>query len=192
MPVQQAFAAMVSEYVAPALEAEGFERTDDLFHRAVGRNWEVIHLVRGRVSGNDHMKLSATLAVGIDRLRRRGGNWAKGARPSELECHFTVEIGQLLTGGNVWWDLRPDTDLSALAETLLEAICRYGIPWLEARSTDEGLRNTCLANIASMPWWELRPLRELVSQLGPDEARHALDTELRRRATSEAGGLGLP
>lgn len=189
MPAQQAYAAMVSQYVAPVLEAEGFERTDDLFHRAVGRNWEVIHLSRGQVRGADHLKLSATLAVGIDRLRGRGYNWPKGARPSELDCHFTVEIGQLLTGGSVWWDLRPDTDLAELAETLLEAICRYGLPWLEARSTDEGLRNTCIANLRSVPWWELRPIRELVRQLGPDEARQALAAELRRRADSEPGGL---
>jgi hypothetical protein len=189
MPAQQAFAAMVSEYVAPALVAEGFERTDDLFHRAVDRNWEVIHLSRGKLSGVDHLRFSATLAVGIDRLRGRGYDWPKGARPSELDCHFTAQIGQLLTGGNVWWDVRPETDLADLAETLLEAIFRYGLPWLEARSTDEGLRNTCLADLASLPWWELRPLRELVRQLGPEEARHALAAELRRRADSDGPAL---
>ncbi len=185
MTPKEAFAALLREHIAPTLAAEGFQRAHETFHRPVARNWEVINVEHSRVSGGDHIKLSAHLAVGIDRLRGTGYDWADGSRPSEGNCHFGVRLGQLLTGRNVWWDLRPDTDVTMLGETLIDAIRLYGLPWLEARSSDERLRNTYLAQLDSVAWWELRPLRELVEQLGPNEAREALAAELRRRARGE-------
>ena len=181
MTPQEAFAALLREHIGPALAVEGFERAGETFHRPVKRNWEVIRLERAEVWDSGHAKLSVRLAVGIDRLRGVGRDWAKGGRPDGRQCHFETDLGQLLTGTNVWWDLRPDTDLDMLGEILIEAICRYGLPWLEARSSDERLRNTYLAELDSVAWWELRPLRELVEQIGPNEAREALDAELRRR-----------
>jgi hypothetical protein len=186
MTALEAFAALLHEQIAPLLAAEGFEVAGQTFHRPVGSNWEVIALERNQVRGRDHLKLNANLAVAIDRLRGAGQDWSDGRRPSAAECHFGVALGQLLTGRNVWWDLDPDTDLAMLGETLIEAIRRYGLPWLEVRSSDESLRNAYLAELDSVAWWELRPLRELVEQLGPNEARQALDAELRRRAENEA------
>lgn len=186
MTAQEAFAALVREHVAPALAADGFDPAGETFHRRAGRNWEVIALEHAQVADRDHVKLSVRLAVGIDRLRGSGQDWEDGARPGGDECHFGVGLGQLLTGRTVWWDVQPDTDIDMLGETVVEAIRRYGLPWLEARSNDERLRNTYLAELDSVAWWELRPLRELVEQLGPPEAREALDAELRRRAQDEA------
>ena len=186
MTAQEAFAALLRGHIAPALGAEGFERDDETFRRAVGRNWEVIGLEHSQVCDSDHIKLDVQLAVGIHRLRGRGHGWAEGSRPAGSDCHFGVALGQVLIGSDVWWDVRPNTDVDMLGETLIEAIRRYGLPWLEARSSDERLRNTYLAELDSVAWWELRPLRELVEQLGPNEAREALDAELRRRAANEA------
>ncbi len=186
MTAQEALAELLQEHIVPTLAAEGFERTDETFHRPVQRNWEVIALEHPRAVDGDHIKLGANLAVGIDRLRGTGHDWPDGARPAISECHFCGWLGRLLTGRDVWWDLRPDTDVAMLGETLSEAIRRYGLPWLEARSNDERLRNTYLAELDSVAWWELRPLRELVEQLGPNEARKALAAELRRRADREA------
>lgn len=185
MTALKAYAALLREHIAPALAAEGFERAEDTFHRPVARNWEVIGLEHTRIRDGDRIKLSAHLAVAIDRLRGAGHNWSRVAPPAGCDCHFTVGLGQLLTGSNVWWDLRPESDVDMLGETLIEAIRRYGLPWLEARSSDERLRNTYLSDLDSVAWWELRPLRELVEQLGPAEARQALDAELRRRAENE-------
>ena len=188
MKAQEALATLLREYIIPTLAVEGFECADETFHRPVGRNWEVIALEHNRVGTSDHIKLGADLAVGIDRLRGVGQDWADGARPGRAECHFGVGLGRLLTGRDVWWDLWPGSDVAMLGETLIEAIRRYGLPWLEARSSDERLRNTYLADLDSVAWWELRPLRSLVDQLGPSEAREALDAELRRRARDEPPG----
>jgi hypothetical protein len=181
MTAYEAFAALLKEHIAPTLAAEGFGQTERTFHRPVGRNWEVIGFEHSGVAGSDRLKLSAHLAVGIHRLRGTGYDWADGTCPSEADCHFSVDLGQLLTGRNVWWDLRSGSDVGMLGESLVEAIRRYGLPWLEERSNDERLRNAYLADLDSVAWWELRPLRKLVDQLGPNEARQALDAELRRR-----------
>lgn len=186
MTSQEAWAAVLGEHVAPTLTGEGFDGAGETFHRPVERNWEVISLGHTQVRSRDQIKISVTLAVAIHRLRGTGPDWSVAGRPEGRDCHFSVGLGQLLTGREVWWDLRPDTDLPMLGETLIEAIRRYGLPWLEARSSDERLRNTYLADLDSVAWWELRPLRELVDQIGPDEARTTLDAELRRRAESEA------
>ena len=188
MRAQEGLTALLREHIAPTLAAEGFERVDKTFHRPVERNWEVIALEHSRVHGVDRVVLGANLAVAIDRLRGTGHDWARGSRPAGSRCHFGVGLGQLLTGRNVGWDLREDTDVAMLGEAVIEAIRRYGLPWLEARSSDERLRNTYLAELDSVAWWELRPLRKLVEQLGPKEAREALGAELRRRAQKQAVG----
>ncbi len=186
MTARDAFAAVLHEHIAPSLQAEGFERAGETFHRRVERNWEVIAVDHGQLMHGDHLKLAASLAVAIERLRGKCSNWPKRGRPRERDCHFRVGLGELLTGGDVWWDVRPDTDVAMLGETLVEALRRYGLPWLEARSSDERLCSTYLAQLESVAWWELRPLRELLRQLGPAAARRALDAELRRRAEREA------
>lgn len=186
MTPPEAYAALLREHIAPALAAEGFECDEETFHRPVERNWEIIGLEHTRVLDHDRIKISVHLAVAIHRLRSAGQKWSKTTPPPRGQRHFAVGLGQLLTGSSVWWDLRLETDVDMLGETLVEAIRRYGLPWLEARSSDERLRNTYLSDLDSVAWWELRPLRELVAQLGPAEAREALDAELRRRAESES------
>ena len=188
MTAREAWDALLDEHIAPELAVEGFVRAGETFYRPVERNWEVVALEHQQVVDTDHIKLSADLAVGIDRLRGTGHDWREGGRPRRADCQFAVGLGQLLTGKDVLWDVWPDTDVAALGDTLVEAIRRYGLPWLEARSSDERLRNTCLADLDSVAWWELRPLRKLVDQLGPNEARQALDAELRRRSQNEPPG----
>ena len=189
MTAQEAFAAMVAGHIAPVLQGEGFTQTGDtVFHRTAGRNWEVVQFEPSKVAIADRLKFTVRLAVAIDRLRGEDPQWRDGLRPAEHECHFAKRLGQLLAGRDVFWDVRPDTDVAALGDTLNVALRRYGLPWLEERSDDERLRDLCLANLSAVPWWELRPLRELIEQLGPDEARSALEDELRRRASAEEAG----
>jgi hypothetical protein len=189
MTAQEAFASLLSDQVAPALAADGFDGAGGSFQRPVGRNWEVVGFEHKQVADTDHVKVGVQLAVGIDRLRDVGSRqWPEDGPPAWEDCHFGISLGRLLTGRNVWWDIWPDTELAMLGETIVVAVRRYGLPWLEARSSDERLRNTCMAELDSVAWWELRPLRELVEQLGPSEARDKLDAELRRRAADEASG----
>jgi hypothetical protein len=178
---QETFDALIREHVAPALKEHGFRRTRSTFHRAVGANWQVVNVQRSQFSDAGDIKLTVNLAVGLDRLRGGERNWGDGKRPPDYKCHLRVRLGQLLTGDDVWWDLRPDTDLDQLGELLTDAIERDGFPWLEARSVDERLRDTYLADLPGVPSWEIHPLRELVAQLGPPHAVAAVADELRRR-----------
>lgn len=178
---QEAFDALIREHIAPALKARGFRRTRSTFHRPVGANWEVVNVQRSQFSDAGHIKLTVNVAVGIDRLRDGVLDWADGKRPPDHKCHLRARLGQLVTGQDVWWDLRPDTDLGELGESLLEAIEHHGLPWLEARSDDVQLRDTYLADLRAVPWWELRPLQQLVQQLGPLQAITAVADELQRR-----------
>jgi hypothetical protein len=186
MTAQESFDALIRAHVAPALKMRGFRRTRSTFHRAVGANWEVVNVQRSQFSDAQHIKLTVNLAVGLDRLRGGGRDWADGKRPPDYKCHLRVRLGQLLTDEDVWWDLRPDTDLDVLGETLREAIERYGLLWLHARSDDELLRDTYLADLPAVPSWELRPLHQLVQQLGPPEAVTVVAAEICRRGCQDA------
>jgi Domain of unknown function (DUF4304) len=136
---QDAFDRLVRDGVWPCLRAHGFKRTKSTFHRPTGENWQVVNLQKSRWSDRRSVEFTANLAVGLDRLRERQYDWAKGKRPPESRCQLRARIGDLLRNGDVWWELGPRTDLPALADTINTALERYAFSWLDARSTDDGL-----------------------------------------------------
>jgi hypothetical protein len=183
---QEAFEEMVAQHIWPPLKARGFKRTKGNFHRPVGDNWELVNLQRSYYSDREEVRFTVNLAVGIARLRDGLLTWADGKRPPEYHCHFRERLGMLLNGRDTWWSVTPDTNVVELADSVVLAIETYGLPWLEARSTDEGLRKLAGSDLSFLFDHHLVLLGRLMEELGEDDTRAVIDRELERRAASRA------
>jgi hypothetical protein len=181
MTAQDAFDALVRDHIAPPLSVLGFKRTRATFHRPVEENWEVINLQRSQFSSAASVSFTANLAVGLDILREGVHDWAEGKRPPESRCHFRSRIGWLLSRQDVWWDIKPDTDLLAMSEAVLEAVTRYGLPWLAVYSHPEQAWPAHRDDLRSLHFMELKPLGQLVAKLGLPDAEEAVAAERQRR-----------
>ncbi len=131
---------MIRDDIWPSLRERGCQAgSKATFHRRVGENWQVVNFQRSSFSDAEHVALSINLGVALARLRGGVLDWPEGKRPLEYQCHSWERLGSLLgdpSGGR--WDVHPETDTASLADALMLALERYGVPWLDARSSHEG------------------------------------------------------
>jgi uncharacterized protein DUF4304 len=183
---QEAFEEMVAQHVWPPLKTRGFKRRKGNFHRPVGDNWEVVNLQRSYYANREEIRFTVNLAVGIASLRDGLLTWADGKRPPEYHCHFRRRLGLLLNGRDTWWTITPDTNVVALGESVVFAIETYGLPWLEALSSEENLRSLAGDDLSFLPDHHLVLLTRLMKELGADDTRAVIGSELERRTAIRA------
>jgi hypothetical protein len=181
---QDAFDELLDGGIWPVLLTRDFRRSRGTFHRRAGANWQVINLQKGSWSNSSSVHFTANLGVGLDRLRSGAFDWAPGRRPAEYRCHLRVRIGQLLGDRDTWWEVSADSNVVALGESLTLALELYALPWLDARSTDEGL--LALARDPEALREErggenLRWLARMMDLLGEHDARRLVESESARR-----------
>ena len=179
MRAHEAFEQMVSRHVWPWLKEQGFKRSKATFHRPVEENWEVINLQRSQWSSRREVSFTVNLEVALGCLR--GDRWGVGKRPPAYRCHFHERLGVLLTGSDTWWTLSPDTNINELADSLVLALEAYGLPWLEARSSEERLQQMAGGDLSHLYDYELGFLAQAMDQLGDNAARTRVEAELERR-----------
>jgi hypothetical protein len=139
MRAQEAFDEMVRGTIWPVLRSRGFKRSGNTFHRAAGRNWQVINFQKSVGSSGEEVRFTANIAVALDRLRGGLHDWAEGKRPSESRCHLRERIGLLLGSSDTWWSVTPDTNVPALGDAVCTALETYALPWLDGHADDERL-----------------------------------------------------
>lgn len=152
----------------------------------MGDNWEVVNLQRSYYSNREEVRFTVNLAVGLARLRDGLLTWADGKRPPEYRCHFRRRLGMLLNGRDTWWTVTPDTNVVELGESVVLALETYGLPWLEALSTEENLRSLAGDDLTFLHDHHLVLLARLMKELGDDDTRAVIDSELERRTAIRA------
>jgi hypothetical protein len=180
----EAFDELVGDGIWPFLEQQGFLRSKFTFHRKAGSNWQVINLQKRASSDASRVTFTANLGVALDRLRSGTSDWPAGRRPAEYRCHLRERIGYLLRDEDTWWEVSADSNIMALAETITLVLELYGIPWLDARSSDAALlalvRDPAALRVEDGPG-RLRWLARLMDLLGEQAARRAVEAESARR-----------
>jgi Domain of unknown function (DUF4304) len=181
---QEAFDELVRDGVWPFLEQRGFMRSRFTFHRKAGPNWQVINLQKRASSDASRVTFTANLGVALDRLRTGSYDWRPGRRPAEYRCHLRERIGYLLREEDTWWEVSADSNIVALGETITLVLELYGIPWLDARSSD-GALVALVCDPAALRAEDgpdrLRWLARMMDLLGEHDARRAIELESARR-----------
>jgi hypothetical protein len=188
---QEAFDELVRDGVWPFLAQRGFMRDRSTFHRRVGANWQVVNLQKAASSDAGRVSFTANLGVALDRLRTGTYDWRPGRRPAEYRCHLRERIGYLLRDEDTWWEVSADSNVVSLAETITLALELYGLPWLDARSSDAALVALVRDPVALRAEGgadRLRWLARLMDLLGEHDARRIVEIESARRHVERLGG----
>ena len=92
-----------------------------------------------------------------------------------------MRLGELLTGEDQWWNLRPGTDVEELGRAVGDAVERYGLPWLDEMSDTETYLDTFIANLADQPSQHLYATECIAQVLGRPDVESQLAAERDRR-----------
>jgi hypothetical protein len=184
---QDAFDELLRAHIWPFLKGRGFKRSKATFHRPVGQNWQVVNFQKSVSSDRDAVRFTVNLAVAIDRLRSGVYDWPEGKRPPQMRCHLRERLGAVMSDRDVWWEVFPRLELDPLAEAIMLALDRYGLPWLDAHASEDAIVALLQddARIQEELPHHLYWYAELMEKLGNDELRRKADAE-RKRLEREA------
>jgi hypothetical protein len=173
MTAQDTMKRLVADELRPAFKVRGYRQKGLTFHRAVGDNFAVVQLQKSRSSSARSIDFTINLGVFSGRVQRVltqiGWALAIDGVPVEAQCHLRTRIGSLLPGGvDTWWTVRADADLHERGGTLRPFLEEHAFPFLDARVSDEGLRDHWLERLPAGP--QGAALAILVRDLGPPDA----------------------
>jgi hypothetical protein len=129
----------------PTLQQAGFSQSHSNFRHQVHNNWALINFQRSSNSTAEipHFTVnlgvySSVLARVFRSVRMRTSTTTK---PSEIDCHWRVRIGDLLPQHqDVWWTFNTATIQDCLEEIQRQMVS-IAIPALQYYSSDVALHN---------------------------------------------------
>jgi hypothetical protein len=168
--------------VAPFLGARGWRRRGLVFERLAGENTQLVELVRWKGSTPGHYDFWLEAAVFSPRVADEKALRFGAPAPARADVRWaaaSVRLASLLgEGTDVVWRLRADAlgvQQTALGDMVRESLVAHVLPWLEAHTTDEQLRDGMLGRAERLAGTSLLELRRLVTDLGPAEELPRLD-----------------
>jgi hypothetical protein len=186
MTAQESMKQLVAEQLAPLFKARGFKKSGLTFHRRVEKNYAIVQLQKSISSTAVGVSFTINLGVFSERVQRGLAKitWVPDVAgvPSEVACHLRQRIGPLMPEAqDKWWSIGPATDQATLGATIRSAIETHALPFLEARVSDEGLRDHWLAGTKE-PMHDLA-LAVLLREIGPRVQLESLLHRLRAQGT---------
>jgi len=186
---QDAMKKLVSDELHPTFKARGFKKKALTFYRRDGDNFALVQLEKSRTSTAASVDFAINLGIFSRRVQQGLARVMKlpkvGSVPSEAECHLRRRIGSLKPERlGKWWTVRADTDRSELGAKLRSVLETHVFPFLDARATDEDLRDHWMAAVDRAR--EGLALAVLLRDLGPREELGPLLERLRMRTPPDA------
>lgn len=135
--LEEKFAA-VTDAVGRLLLPLGFKKRRHSFRRVVGPNVGIVDFQRSNANGSGYFRF--TVNVAVLSLAVCAANGGKVDKLGASDGHLRERIGSLMSKGDLWWDIEPDTDLEALINEMASAVRDYAVPYLEDHVGDDALR----------------------------------------------------
>lgn len=182
MTAQDAMKRFVADELRATFKSHGFRAKGLTFNRQVADNFGIVQLQKSRNSTASVVEFTINLGVFSDRVQQTLSKfmWMPEVTgvPTEPACHLRQRVGFLLPEArDVWWSIRADGVVAELGATIRSVLERQAFPFLEARISDEGLRDHWLQRAARGP--EGLALAVLVRELGPRQILAPLLERLR-------------
>ncbi len=172
--------------VAVALKRKGFQRTKNTFWSSGAPNWAIIQFQRSTKSTAQVTSFTINLGTASKALL---GFFGKPDRmPTIDECHWRQRIGFTLpTAEDRWWNLT-QTEVSSVAREVIEALCRFGLPAIQAHLSDGSLKKEwgsgCAPGLTETD--RLKFLSALLKIEGSEVESRAVADSLRTRSEGTA------
>ncbi|WP_394840846.1 DUF4304 domain-containing protein [Pendulispora brunnea] len=189
LTAQDAVKQLVADELRPTFKARGFRTKGLTFYRQVADNFGLVQLQKSQASTAATVQFTINLGVFSGRIQRVLSEitWMPDVTgvPTEPDCHLRQRIGHLLPEArDTWWSVRPDTNLAEFGTKLRLVLEEHAFPFLDARVTDEGLRDHWLQHMPHLR--DGLALAVLVRDLGPRAMLAPLLERLRAEASPSA------
>jgi hypothetical protein len=196
------FQRWLREEVRPHLLERRFRQRGLTFERGQpAGNICYLEFVRDKWSTAEIYVFSLYVAVFSPRLAEHQRRSGDAVRPPSVprNAHFARSVGELMNARReLYWRVPRDmlgVESEVLGESIRDVIDRVAMPWLDARATDEGVRDALLAEVSELDSGRLQYLHWLVADLGPlgrlAEIAEFRRTEPERRARETAAAFAL-
>jgi hypothetical protein len=192
MTAQDAFKRFVADELRGTFMARGFRARGFTFHRRVADNFGIVQLQKSQYSTATNVDFTINLGVFSGRVQQTLSNimWMPEVRdvPTEPACHLRQRVGFLLPERrDTWWSVREDEDTAELGAAIRLVLEQHAFPFLQARMSDEGLRDHWLQE--ARRGRDGLALAVLVRDLGPEHMLASLLERLRAVTPSTATAL---
>lgn len=135
---QEAYALLVKEHLSPAMRGLRFKGSRGSYRWPSEDCWALLGLQKSAFSDRDEVRFTANLFVirrdDWGRLRQGGSSYpaipTAGTHWGGTSSHERVTMLMTEDYSDRWWILPPDANLPTLAAVVMDAIVRYGVPWL--------------------------------------------------------------
>src|SRR5262249_43607169 len=124
--------------LGPELNGLRFRRRRRIFWRERSDVCQVVALVMSPWGTRTSSSFDVFLGVywhDVEKLQRKASSSRK-MPPPHYECTFSIDLGWTTPRRlQKSWDINQKTNLANLGHELLSDLLKYGLPWLEYRST---------------------------------------------------------
>jgi len=137
---QQHYDDLMKQVFGPALRAAGFRGSAGRFERGSEKYWVQLGFQKSVYNDPDEVEFTINVAVTerepwAAKAASSPGFPSKPSPNTAFPLTTSARIGKLLPEGrDVWWVLRSNDDVTAVAEEVLASISYYAIPWLDEKS----------------------------------------------------------
>lgn len=134
---------LIDAAVAPlssALREVGFKRTGHRFHKDAGEARTFLEVQASQWNRVESARFTINLAVYVPSILRKLGDEVGPLPKSEEGFTWGERIG-FVTPARLdhWWQLEGEESIEGVSSQVVETVCRYALPWLDAAATYEGL-----------------------------------------------------
>jgi hypothetical protein len=169
----------------PIFKSHGYRSKGLTFYRQAEDNFAVVQLQKSVHSTSSVVEFTVNLAVFSARVQRSVSKylWMPEINgvPSESACHLRQRIGLLTPEKrDLWWSIPEGGVPFKLAATIASLLEKYAFPFLETRTSDEGLRDHWLQHLPRGP--AALGLAVLVRDLGPPAKLMSLLDQIRENS----------
>lgn len=170
--------------LAPLLKEHGFTRKSRTFRKAAGEAIQIVNVQANKWNQGDSGSFTINLGVYFRAIEELADESITDL-PGPGQFTASTRLGQLLPNPrDKWWKLRPKRwwefsdrftpDNAAIQ--VVDALHRYGLPWLERTNTCEGLREAF--SHPAVFTSTIKPIALELLDRGKDEAAKRLRQEI--------------
>lgn len=176
----------VKRKVFAALKLMGFRVRGKVAWRDTDGNWEIVEFWTRRKWDDRPGETEFCVVVGVHLARVRAEHFPEDDLPStgKVDDYGSLSAWVNQDPSDVeGFRLNESTDIDALAAKIVDGLERFGLPWLEARRTEEGFIRTHATVMGSVPI--IRDMCILLWKQGRQAEYDEMKQRLRRTCAHE-------
>jgi len=115
----------------PFFKEKGFRKKGQNFCRTNISCLDASNIQKSQWNTDSDISFCINLGIYWPEVEKRFSGNEIATFPKPYDCTVSTRLGQLSHGHDMWWEITPQTDIEILAHTVLDALAKYGMEWLD-------------------------------------------------------------